>query len=441
MPTAVENHPKVYLETFGCQANALESIHLTRLLREASFEMTDDLADADAVLFNTCAVRDHAEHKILSRLGRLEDWKGERPGRVLGVLGCMAVEHKERLLERVPHLDLVLGPDQYPKVAEALRRAAQGSPSVWTEFDPVYFPENDPARLASPFRAFVGILKGCNNFCTYCVVPSTRGREVSRNPDAVVEEVRRLVDAGIVEVTLLGQNVNSYDGGAGTGFPELLRRVGAVPGLRRLRFMTPHPKDLSEGLVRAFAEIPNLCPSLHLPVQSGSDSVLRRMNRRYTAAHYLGLVDSLRKARRDLSFSTDFIVGFPGETDGEFEETLRLMDAVRFDLYYSFKFSPRPGTRAADLEGQVGEDVKEERHARLKAKANEHSLERARARVGLVEQVLVDGEAERTPGALYGKSLQNRVVVFPSSGHRPGELVDVRIEECRVANLLGKVVE
>lgn len=440
-------HPKVYLETFGCQANTLESIHLSRLLREGSFDLTDLADDADVILFNTCSVRQNAEQKVFSRMGQLYEWKKAKKGRVLGVLGCMAVELKDGLLERLPHLDVVLGPDQYPKVAEVLRRASMtGSPSIAADFDPIYFPENDPANLAFPHRAFVEIMKGCDNFCTFCIVPFTRGREVSRNPGAVVEEVEHLVAAGVKEVTLLGQNVNSYGLGLKrTGevptFPQLLRRVAAVQSLKRLRFMTPHPLDLSDDLARAFADTPHLCPYLHLPVQSGSDKVLKRMNRKYTAEHYLGRVEALRKACPGIAISSDFIVGFPGETDEDFKDTLRLMDEVRFDFYYSFKYSPREGTPGARMLDKVPETVKEERLAAMNRLANAHAQERAKARVGLVEEVLVDGEAERTPGSLYGKSAQNRVVVFPKDGHEPGEMLKVKIQECRVANLLGKVVE
>jgi tRNA-2-methylthio-N6-dimethylallyladenosine synthase len=314
------------------------------------------------------------------------------------------------------------------------------------DFDPVYFPENDPGHLASPHRAFVEIVKGCDKFCTFCIVPFTRGREVSRDPESVVAEVERLVSVGVKEVTLLGQNVNSYGlglkrTGLAPTFPQLLRRVAKVEGLQRLRFMTPHPLDLSDDLAQAFADTPNLSPYVHLPVQCGSDKVLKRMNRKYTADHFLGRVKVLKDACPGLAISTDLIVGFPGETDEDFQDTLRLMETVKFDFYYSFKYSPRAGTPGARMLDQVPEEVKEERLAALNEAANRHAQERARARVGMVEEVLVDGEAERTPGSLYGKSAQNRVVVFPKEGHRPGEMVRVKIEECRVANLLGKAVE
>jgi tRNA-2-methylthio-N6-dimethylallyladenosine synthase len=446
--TAVNSKPtKVYLETFGCQANQLESIHLSRLLREGAFDLTESVADADVILFNTCSVRQHAEEKVFSRLGRLASWKQGKTGRVLGILGCMAVEHKAHLLDRIPHLDVVLGPDQYPKVADVLRRAAASvGPSVLADFDPVYFPENDPKAMGLDHRAFVEIVKGCDKFCTFCIVPFTRGREVSRDPEAVVEEVRQLVDSGVQEITLLGQNVNSYGlglkrTGLSPTFPQLLRRVAAVEGLRRLRFMTPHPLDLSDDLAAAFADTPNLCPYIHLPLQSGSDRVLKRMNRKYTAAHYLDRVRVLRQARPDLAFSTDLIVGFPGETDADFNETLCLMEEVRYDFYFSFKYSPRVGTPGARMIDPVPEEAKEERLALLNEKANRLAAERARTRIGMVEEVLVDGEAERTPGSLYGKSAHGRVVVFPAEGRHRGDFVMVEIQEIRVANLLGKVVE
>jgi tRNA-2-methylthio-N6-dimethylallyladenosine synthase len=435
---------KVFLETFGCQSNALESLHLAHMLRQAGFLVTDRLEDADVALFNTCSVRQHAEDKVFSRLGQLTDWKREREGRLLGVLGCMAVIHKETLLERVSHLDLVLGPDQYPKAAEILRRVAQKRiPEVSADFDPTVFPLGHPASAAAPHRAFVEIMKGCDKFCTFCVVPFTRGREVSRDKNALLEEVRRLADSGVREVTLLGQNVNSYGKDAdpgGGGFPGLLWAVAAVPGLERVRFMTSHPLDLSDDLAAVFSDTPKVCEYIHLPVQCGSDRILKRMNRKHDVPHYLGRVRTLRAARPGMSFSTDLIVGFPGETEEDFGGTLKLMEEVRYDFTFSFKYSARKGTPAARMLDKVPEEVKEERLSRLNEKANAHMAERAAARVGLVEEVMVDGPADRTPGSLYGKSRQGRVVVFPGDKPKPGDLVNVRITSQRVANLFGDLV-
>jgi tRNA-2-methylthio-N6-dimethylallyladenosine synthase len=449
---------KVYLETLGCQSNVVESDHVAGLLLKEGFSLTPNTSEADVILFNTCSVRQHAEDKIFSRLGELTDWKNDKPGRVLGVLGCMATSHKQNIIDRAPQVDLVLGPDQYPKAAGAIAQASRGSgPQVLADFDPSYFPQNDPARLSAPHRAFVEIMKGCDKFCTFCVVPFTRGREVSRDPGDILDEITRIAQAGVKEVMLLGQNVNSYGLSSSykkndmeTGmamhnqgpvtFPELLRQVGAVPGIERVRFMTSHPLDLSDDLVSAMAETPAVCEMIHLPVQCGSDTVLKRMNRKYTVSHYLGRVTALRKVMPELAITTDLIVGFPGETDEDFEGTLRLLDEVRYDLVYSFKYSPRIGTPAARMLHQVPENLKDERLARLNEKAWKHAADRHLSRIGEVEVVLVEGEADKTPGAYFGKTRQNRTVVFPAVGLKAGDRVKVKIEKSKIASLYGRII-
>ncbi len=475
MEITLNPHPqkKVYLETLGCQSNVVESDHVAGLLIQEGYSLTPDSAQADVILFNTCSVRQHAEDKIFSRLGELTDWKNGKPGRVLGVLGCMATSHKENIIDRAPQVDLVLGPDQYPKAVGAIAKASQGAgPQVLADFDPAYFPANDPNRLSAPHRAFVEIMKGCDKFCTFCVVPFTRGREVSRPPEDILDEVTRIAQAGVKEVMLLGQNVNSYglssspiqkseNGQLGkpssrkknnieTGlalsnerpvsFPDLLRQVGAVPGIERVRFMTSHPLDLSDDLVAAMAETPSVCEMIHLPVQCGSDTVLKRMNRKYTVAHYLNRVETLHKAIPELALTTDLIVGFPGETDEDFEGTLKLLDEVRYDLVYSFKYSPRLGTPAARMLHQVPEEVKDERLARLNEKAWKHAADRHLSRVGRVEEVMVEGPADKTPGAYYGKTRQNRTVVFPAKGLKAGDKVRVKVEKSKIASLYGQRV-
>jgi tRNA-2-methylthio-N6-dimethylallyladenosine synthase len=311
------------------------------------------------------------------------------------------------------------------------------------DFDPAFFHYSDPRALPEPHRTFVEIMKGCDKFCTFCVVPFTRGREVSRGAREVLEEVRRLADSGVREVTFLGQNVNSYRDDAGTvgaGFPGLLRQAAAVSGIARVRFMTSHPLDLSDDLAAVFADTPKVCEYIHLPVQCGSNRILKRMNRKHDVGHYLGRVRVLKAARPDLAISTDLIVGFPGESEGDFKETLGLLDEVRYDFTFSFKYSPRQGTPASRMLDQVSEEMKEERLGRLNEKANAHMAERAAERVGLVEEVMVEGPADRTPGAYYGKSRQNRVVVFPGGRQKPGDLVDVKVAARRVANLFGDIV-
>jgi len=444
--SSLTTEKKVFLETFGCQSNVLESDHLATLLLKDHFSLTPTPEEADVILFNTCSIREHAEHKVFSRLGQLAEWKRGKEGRVVGVLGCMATSYKDQLLERAPHLDMVVGPDQYLKVPATIRKASDtGISQVLADFDPVYFPENDPNRLAQPHKAFLEIMKGCDKFCTFCVVPFTRGREVSRPAESILEEAARLGQAGVKEVMLLGQNVNSYglglkSRGKTLTFAQLLREVGQVPGIERVRFMTSHPLDLSDELVEVMATVSTVCESIHLPVQCGSDSVLKRMGRKYDTTHYLGRVQKLRSSVKELFITTDLIVGFPGETDEDFKDTLNLLEKVRYDAVYSFKYSPRLGTPAARMLNQVPEEVKDERLARLNELAWKHASESCEGRLGKDEEVLVDGPADKTPDAFYGKSRQNRTVVFPGTGYKAGDKVKVKIESHKVANLYGKTI-
>jgi tRNA-2-methylthio-N6-dimethylallyladenosine synthase len=436
---------KVFLETLGCQSNVLESDHVSSLLLKNRFSLTGRMEDADVILFNTCSVRQHAEDKIFSRLGQLADWKNEKEGRVIGVLGCMATSYKDQLLERAPHLDMVVGPDQYRRVPQVIREASRIRKSqVLADFDPVYFPENDIEHLSQPHKAFIEIMKGCDKFCTFCVVPFTRGREVSRPSEDILSEVKKLAGAGVKEVMLLGQNVNSYglglkSKGKSITFAQLLREVARVDGIQRVRFMTSHPLDLPDELVEVMAAEPTVCESIHLPVQCGSDRILKRMSRKYTVEHYLKLVGKLRSSINDLFITTDLMTGFPGESDEDFQGTLDLLDQVRFDAVYSFKYSPRIGTVAARMLDQVAEEAKDERLARLNEKAWKHASEACAARLGKMEEVLVDGPADKTPDAFYGKSRQNRTVVFEGRGYRAGDVVKVKIDRHKVANLFGTV--
>ncbi len=437
---------KVFLETFGCQSNVLESDHVVSLLREKHFAMTGDQTEADVILFNTCSIRQHAEDKVFSRLGELGDWKRGKDGRVVGVLGCMATSYKNQLLERAPHLDLVIGPDQYLKVPEVLEQASKdGVSQVLADFDPVYFPQNDPAHLTQPHKAFIEIMKGCDKFCTFCVVPFTRGREVSRGAEDILEEAQRLSMAGVKEVTLLGQNVNSYglglkSKGKTPTFAQLLRKVGEVKGIERVRFMTSHPLDLSDELIEVMASTPAVCEYFHLPVQCGSDPILKRMSRKYSVAHYLERAAKLKASVKDIALTTDLIVGFPGESEEDFKGTLRLLEEVQYDLVFSFKYSPRIGTVAARMLDQVAEEVKDERLARLNELAWKQASAKHAARIGRVEEVLIDGPADKTPNASYGKTRQNKTVVVTNGIYKTGELVSVKIERSKIAALYGTAV-
>ncbi len=429
---------KFHLETLGCQSNVLESEYLAGLLAREGWIAVADPSEADWILINTCSVRHHAEMKVFSRLGVLSEWKQAHPGKRLGVLGCMAVAYQEKILKRFPALDLVAGPDQYARVPRFMAAPAVAG-EVWAGFDPQAFPFNPEKGGAKRFKAFVEIMKGCDNHCSYCIVPTVRGGEISRSFDDVTGEVARLAGEGVKEITLLGQNVNSYRSEA-IRFPELLAAVGTTEGLERVRFYTSHPKDLSDELIEVMAAVPSICAFLHLPVQSGSTEILRRMNRRYTAAYYQELVEKLRGFVPDIAITTDVIVGFPGESEADFQKTLDLLDAVKFDSLFSFKFSPRQETPAAQMPDSVPEEEKEERLKRLNEKAAAHAQLRHGARVGRVEEVLVEEPADRTPGAWFGKTRQNKTAVFPSPAGRtlsPGDLVQVKIESARVACLYG----
>ena len=436
---------KVFMETFGCQSNVLESNHVSSLLLKNQFSLTKQIEDADVILFNTCSIRQHAEDKVFSRLGQLADWKKEKEGRVVGVLGCMATSYKEHLMERAPHLDLVVGPDQYLKVPQVIREASQtGKSQVLADFDPVYLTENDTEHLSQPHKAFIEIMKGCDKFCTFCVVPFTRGREISRPSEDIVLETQKLAHAGVKEVMLLGQNVNSYglglkSKGKTITFAQLLREVARVDGIERVRFMTSHPLDLPDELIEVMATESTVCESIHLPIQCGSDRILKRMSRKYSVEHYLERVQKLRSSIKDLFITTDLIVGFPGESDEDFQGTMDLLDQVRYDAVYSFKYSPRVGTVAARMLDQVAEEAKDERLARLNEKAWKHAAEACASRLGKVEEVLVDGPADKTPGGFYGKSRQNRTVVFLGQGYQAGDVVKVKVDRHKVANLYGIV--
>lgn len=436
---------KVFMETFGCQSNVLESDHVSSLLIKNHFSFTNEINDADVILFNTCSIRAHAEDKVFSRLGQLGEWKKQKEGRVVGVMGCMATSYKDQLLDRAPHLDMVVGPDQYLKVPQVIREASQtGKSQVLADFDPIYFPENDVNRLSQPHKAFIEIMKGCDKFCTFCVVPFTRGREISRPSEDIVAETQKLAQAGIKEVMLLGQNVNSYglglkSKGKTITFAELLREVARVKGIERVRFMTSHPLDLPDDLVEVMASEPSVCESIHLPVQCGSDRILKRMSRKYTVEHYLERVRKLRSSIKGLFMTTDLIVGFPGETDEDFQGTMDLLEQVRYDAVYSFKYSPRIGTVAARMLDQVPEEVKDVRLAQLNELAWKHASQACESRLGMVEEVLVDGPADKTPGGFYGKSRQNRTVVFLGEGYKAGDVVKVKIDRHKVANLYGKI--
>jgi tRNA-2-methylthio-N6-dimethylallyladenosine synthase len=438
---------KVFVHTFGCQMNESDSARMVELLAGAAFDATAHPEDADLILLNTCAVREKAEQKLLSALGRYREHKARR-GALLAVGGCVAQERKDWLLRRVPYLDFVFGPDQIARLPELIARAEgkeRFAETGWMDSAEYVFPRADPEAARGRATAFVTAMKGCDNVCAFCIVPHTRGREVSRPVAEILAECAALAAVGVREVTLIGQNVNSYAGGA--TFADLLRRVAAVPGVARVRFTTSHPHDLSPALVEAFRDEPKVMPHFHLPVQSGSDEVLRRMRRDYDVAEYLDRFERLRAARPGIAVTTDFIVGFPGETDDDFEASLELLERARFDNSFSFVYSPRPRTLAAlKLNSapewrEVPREVAVARLERLQAAQRRIAGERLAAELGRRVEVLVEGAGEGEEGARRGRTPENRLVHFTASEQDApaGALVAVRVTRAGASSLSGEL--
>ncbi|MDQ4088225.1 MAG: tRNA (N6-isopentenyl adenosine(37)-C2)-methylthiotransferase MiaB [Pseudomonadota bacterium] len=429
------NSPKTFhVKSFGCQMNVYDGARMTELLEAQGLTAVADSAAAELVVLNTCHIREKAAEKVYSDIGRLirrED--GTRP--MIAVAGCVAQAEGDEIPRRAHAVDIVVGPQAYHRLPEMVAAAARGARALDTDMPLESKFGSLPARRKQGPTAFLTVQEGCDKFCTYCVVPYTRGAEVSRPAAAILDEARALVEAGAREITLLGQNVNAWRGEDGQGLEELIRALDALPGLERIRYTTSHPNDMSEGLIRAHAEVAKLMPYLHLPVQSGSDRVLKAMNRSHSSAGYLRLIDRVRAARPDIAISGDFIVGFPGETDAEFEETLRIVGAVNYAQAFSFKYSPRPGTPAATMEGQVPAQVMDERLQRLQALLNAQQLAFNRATVGRRTHVLLERPGKR-PGQLVGKSpwLQS---VHLETAASIGEVIDVEIVSAGPNSLAG----
>ncbi len=412
--------------TYGCQMNAHDSENLAGMLEEMGFAPAADEGEADLLLFNTCCIRDNAERRLLGNVSALAQRKREKPDLLVGVCGCMMQQEggAQRLLDLCPFVDLVFGTHNLYRLPELLLRALRGQPVRETDGDERgCIPEGLPVRRTSAIQGALTIMYGCNNFCTYCVVPYVRGRERSRSVADVVREAESMAASGIQEILLLGQNVNSYAGGA--TFPELLRALdGVVP---RIRFMTSHPKDLSDALIEEMARSHSVCPQFHLPVQSGNDKVLREMNRVYTRAHYLERVRALRQAIPEVGLTTDVIAGFPGETEAEFADTLSLVEEVQYDSAFTFIYSPRRGTRAAARPDQIPEAVQHERLDRLIRVQERATASRLAQQVGSVQEVLVEGASRRREGFLAGRTGRGMTVNFPGDAALVGRIVPVRI--------------
>ncbi len=438
---------KLYIETYGCQMNVADSEVVAAVMQMAGYEMCQDEADADAIFMNTCSVRENAENKIYNRLDTLhaEQKKGRKV--ILGVLGCMAERVKDDLIEN-HHAQLVAGPDSYLNLPDMIAQAEAGNKAIDIALSKTEtYRDVVPKRVAlAKISGFVSIMRGCDNFCHYCIVPYTRGRERSRDVDSILNEVRNLQQQGYKEVTLLGQNVNSYrfvnEEGQTIDFPQLLRLVAEAVPTMRIRFSTPHPKDMSDATLRVIAEVPNVCRHIHLPIQSGSDKVLKLMNRKYTVEWYLSRVKAIRELVPDCGLSTDIFVGYHGETEADHEESLRIMREVGYDSAFMFKYSERPGTYASKhLPDDVPEDVKIRRLNELIMVQNENSARANHAEVGNIREVLVEGPSKRSREQLCGRTEQNKMVVFDKGNHHIGEYVKVRITGSTSATLLGEAVE
>ena len=442
--TAKSDEKKLYIETYGCQMNVADSEVVASIMKMAGYEMTDVIADADAIFVNTCSVRDNAEQKIYSRLQYFHSLRKHKKDLIVGVLGCMAERVKEKLLDE-HHVNLVAGPDSYMDLPNLIAAAEQGEKAINVELSTTEtYREVLPLKLPGVhISGFVSIMRGCNNFCTYCIVPYTRGRERSRDVYSILKEIRDMRDKGFREVTLLGQNVNSYffesDGGDRVDFPELLKRVAeAVPEMR-VRFVTSHPKDMSDETLRVMASHPNLCRYIHLPAQSGSSRILRIMNRKYTREWYLDRIAAIRRILPDCAISTDLFCGFHSETEEDFEETLSLMREVGYDSAYMFKYSERPGTYAAkNLPDDVPEEVKIQRLQRMIDLQNQLSEESNLRDVGKEFEVLVEGFSKRSREQLFGRTSQNKVVIFDKKDFRIGQFIRVRIVRASSATLFGE---
>lgn len=433
---------KLYIETYGCQMNVADSEVVASVMQMAGYETTESLDEADAVFLNTCSVRDNAEQKIYRRLDALDAMKRKRP-LIIGVLGCMAERVQQDLLAR-HHADLVAGPDAYLSLPDLIAQAETGHKAINIELSASEtYRDVVPQRMAVGRRigGFVSIMRGCNNFCHYCIVPYTRGRERSRDVESILREVRDLRDRGFKEVTLLGQNVNSYTWNEGNSFPQLLRRVAEEAPEMRIRFTTSHPKDMSDETLRVIAEMPNVCKHIHLPVQSGSDRILRLMNRKYTREWYLGRVEAIRRIIPDCGLSTDIFVGYHSETEEDHQLSLSLMREVGYDSAFMFKYSERPGTYASKhLPDDVPEEEKIRRLNELIALQTEISAQQNKKDEGKEFDVLVEGFSKRSREQLCGRTEQNKMVVFAKQGHHIGETVRVRITGSTSATLLGETV-
>lgn len=431
---------KYYIETYGCQMNEYDSELVAGLLEKEQYSRAESSDEAQLVLLNTCSVREHAEEKVHARLGNLKILKDQDPDVKIGVLGCMAQNLKDDLLKSKPYVDFILGPDSYRKLPTMLSASdAPPEDSIDTRLSRMeVYDDLFPARREG-INAWISIMRGCDKFCTFCIVPFTRGRERSRSLEGIVEEVQHIVAQGFKEVTLLGQNVNSYIH-EGRRFHELLEAVSQVEGIQRVRYTSPHPQDFDDDLISLHSSNSKVCNHIHFPLQAGSDRVLERMNRTYTQAHFIKLGEKMREQIPGLSLSTDMIVGFPGETENDFQETLKVMQQLKFDTAFTFKYSARPGTKAAEFEDTVTEEDKQDRLQRMIELQRVHTLERNQAHIGEILEILVEKDSKKSEKQHQGRTRSNKIVIFDKGSEQPGDLVNVEITDAQGITLFGRVV-
>ncbi|GAA5172511.1 tRNA (N6-isopentenyl adenosine(37)-C2)-methylthiotransferase MiaB [Viridibacterium curvum] len=443
---------KLYIRTFGCQMNEYDSDKMADVLgAREELVKTDTPEDADIILFNTCSVREKAQERVFHDLGRVKELKKTKPGLIIGVGGCVASQEGAAIVKRAPYVDVVFGPQTLHRLPQLIdKRRESGRSQVDISFPEIEKFDNLPPARVEGATAFVSIMEGCSKYCTFCVVPYTRGEEVSRPLDDILTEIANLTAQGVKEVTLLGQNVNAWRGPISKGTEEmgaqladfafLLDCVHDMPGIERIRYTTSHPREMTQRVIDAYAKLPKLVSQLHLPVQSGSDRVLAAMKRGYTALEFKALVRKLRAARPDLSLSSDFIVGFPGETEADFEATMKLIEDVGFDNAFSFVYSARPGTPAADLADDTPQELKLERLARLQKRIEEQTAAVSTSMVGSVQRILVDGRSKKNPGELAGRTDNNRVVNFVGNPRQIGHFINVTISAALPHSLRGELV-
>ena len=429
-----------HIHTYGCQMNVSDSELVESILIKKGYKAIIDPDNADVLFVNTCSIREHAEDKVHSLLGRYNVLKSKKPDMIIGVLGCMAQSLKHDILENKPYVDIVLGPDSYRKLPELLNRHKINKQSIvdtelsrYEVYDDLF-----PSRKKG-INAWITIMRGCDKFCTFCIVPFTRGRERSRSIDGIVNEIKNAVKDGFTEVTLLGQNVNSYNFD-GQKFNVLLENVARVPGLKRLRYTSPHPQDITIELLDIMARYDNICNSIHLPLQSGSDRILKRMNRTYTSDHFINIVRKIREILPDAGISTDIIVGFPGESEKDFSDTINVMEKVNFDSAFTFKYSPRNGTKASGYEDQINEDIKQKRLEQIISLQKSHTILRNQSYLGKIENVLIEKQSKRNIGKWAGRTDSNKWVIFDKDHASIKDIVPVLIMEARGITLHGKII-